>query len=139
VFLDGAPESGLGHPSPIVADPDTVDPARLDCDGDACGVGVDAVFDEFFHHRCGPLDDFAGRYPLDGPCVQFLDLRPVVPCHESCLVGCSTGGTPLRVAGRALPSEKPSLTAAVDRRDTGRESPMDNCKRLTVRTTDRLV
>jgi len=87
VFLDGAREVLLAHPHAVVGDPDAFRAAGLDCDADPGGVGVDAVFDQFLDNGGGPLDDLAGRDPLDCPGIQLLDLRLLGLGHSRFGVG----------------------------------------------------
>jgi hypothetical protein len=48
------------HAFPVVFDAHLLLAAEFHVNGDAPGAGIDGVFDEFFHHRGGTLDDFAG-------------------------------------------------------------------------------
>src|SRR5713226_6224579 len=49
------------HPAAVVDHADERDSTALDQDLDLARTGVDAVFDEFFHHGSGTLHHFAGR------------------------------------------------------------------------------
>lgn len=49
----------------VVAYADQARTALLDIHFDAAGTGVDAVLDQFLHHRGGAFDDFAGRDLVD--------------------------------------------------------------------------
>ena len=48
----------MRHPGTIVDHADHALAALLDFDANGVRAGVNGVFEQLFHHRCGPLDNF---------------------------------------------------------------------------------
>ena len=48
--------------------------AVLDSDVDACGLGVDGVFEKLLDHRGWPFDNLSGGYLVDQQCGEYFDL-----------------------------------------------------------------
>ena len=62
---DGEGQFVARNTAAIVAHADQPHAALLDVHFDTTRAGIDAVFDEFLHHRRRALDDFAGRDLVD--------------------------------------------------------------------------
>lgn len=60
VAFEGEEGVFAAHAAAVVANFDEVDAALGDGDFDFGGVGIEAIFHEFFHDGGGALDDFAG-------------------------------------------------------------------------------
>jgi len=104
MFLDGAADRRPVHSDAVVAHPDPVDPAVLDLDADARGVGVERVLDEFLRRARGTLDHFAGGDPLDGGGVEFADLRRVAHSSPSVASARSSAATPAPTSRSSAPA-----------------------------------
>src|ERR1700756_3117212 len=48
------------HPTSVVGNLDELLATRLHLNADARGLGIQSIFQKFFHHRCGPLHHLAG-------------------------------------------------------------------------------
>jgi hypothetical protein len=65
------------HAAAVVAHADQLASAFLDGDIDGGGAGVECVFDELFHRRCGALHHFAGSNLVGDGGWEYGDA-----CHE---------------------------------------------------------
>lgn len=57
--LEGEQSVVANHAAAVVSDADEAASAGFDFNADACGSGIEGVFEEFFHDRGGAVDDFA--------------------------------------------------------------------------------
>lgn len=72
-----------GDAAAVVADTDQPHAAFFKFDVHARGAGIKCVFDQFFDHRRGPLDDFAGSDLVDQHLGQLTDRHQrVLPCWK---------------------------------------------------------
>src|SRR6185312_2569795 len=55
------------HAVAVIDDADELPAAGFNFHANACGAGVESVFQQLLHHRCGALDYFAG-----GDLVRYL-------------------------------------------------------------------
>ena len=65
------------HADAVVGHPDEAATAGGDFDGDAGGLGVDGILDEFLHDRRGTFDDLAG-----GDLVGDVVGKQMDPVHD---------------------------------------------------------
>ena len=64
---------GFGHARPIVHDLNEVTPGLAHDDLHGFGVGIDRVFEQFFHHGSGPLHHLTGGNLVGNGIGQKLD------------------------------------------------------------------